>query len=103
MFLFEDLQVATNPTYLAAWGTAGVNAMVLMLLDMQHCGLLIAQIFFAPWLAPMGYLAYAGAQRHRHPRGRRGNLDGALPAHHRRQNAEEADRRDRMVANVSSR
>jgi hypothetical protein len=28
------------------------------LLDAQHYGLLIAQIFFGLWLAPLGYLAY---------------------------------------------
>ena len=58
LFLFEGLQVATDPSALAAWGTAGVNSMVMMLLDMQHYGLLIAQIFFGLWLAPLGYLAY---------------------------------------------
>jgi len=31
---------------------------VLLLLDTQHYGLLIAQIFFGLWLAPLGYLAY---------------------------------------------
>ena len=58
VFLFEGLQVATNDSYLAAFGTAGVNALVLLLLDLQHSGLLIAQIFFGLWLVPLGYLAY---------------------------------------------
>src|SRR5215213_4897310 len=58
VFLFEGLQVATNGSYLAAFGTAGVNALVLLLLDIQHYGLLIAQIFFGLWLVPLGYLAY---------------------------------------------
>ncbi len=62
LFLFEGLQIATSSTYLAAWGTTGVNAMVLLMLDMQHHGLLIAQIFFGLWLAPMGYLAYKSGQ-----------------------------------------
>ena len=62
LFLFEGLQIATGATYLASWGTLGVNAMVLMMLDMQHYGLLIAQIFFGLWLAPMGYLAYKSGQ-----------------------------------------
>ena len=30
--------------------------MVLLLLDTQHYGLLIAQIFFGLWLVPLGYL-----------------------------------------------
>ena len=58
VFLFEGLQVATNSSYAAAFGTAGANALVLLLLDIQHFGTLIAQIFFGLWLAPMGYLAY---------------------------------------------
>jgi hypothetical protein len=31
---------------------------VLVLLDTQHFGFLIAQIFFGLWLVPLGYLAY---------------------------------------------
>jgi len=58
VFLFEGLQVATNGSYMAAFGTAGVHALVLLLLDIQHYGLLIAQIFFGLWLVPLGYLAY---------------------------------------------
>jgi len=58
VFLFEGLQVTTNTSYAAAFGTAGSNALVLLLLDIQHFGTLIAQIFFGLWLAPMGYLAY---------------------------------------------
>jgi Domain of unknown function (DUF4386) len=58
VFLFGALQVATGASYQAAWGATGVNAMVLLLLDLQHYGLLIAQIFFGLWLAPLGYLAY---------------------------------------------
>jgi hypothetical protein len=58
VFLFEGLQVATNNSYAAAFGPAGSNALVLLLLDIQHFGTLIAQIFFGLWLAPMGYLVY---------------------------------------------
>jgi hypothetical protein len=58
LFEFEGLRVATGAVDLAAFGTAGSNAMVLLLLDAQHYGLLIAQIFFGLWLAPLGYLAY---------------------------------------------
>ena len=32
--------------------------MVLLLLDAQHYGILVAQIFFGLWLVPLGYLAY---------------------------------------------
>jgi hypothetical protein len=58
VFEFEGLQVATGAVNLASFGTASANGIVLLLLDMQHYGLLIAQIFFGLWLAPLGYLAY---------------------------------------------
>jgi hypothetical protein len=58
VFEFEGLRVATGAVNLAAFGTAGSNALVLLLLDAQHYGLLIAQIFFGLWLVPLGYLAY---------------------------------------------
>jgi hypothetical protein len=58
VFEFEGLRVATDSSYAAAFGTAGSNALVLLLLDTQHYGLLIAQIFFGLWLVPLGYLAY---------------------------------------------
>ncbi len=58
VFQFEGLRVATDASYAAAFGTAGSNALVLLLLDMQHYGTLAAQVFFGLWLAPLGYLAY---------------------------------------------
>jgi hypothetical protein len=58
VFEFEGLRVATGAVNLSALGVAGSNAVVLLLLDAQHYGLLIAQIFFGLWLAPLGYLAY---------------------------------------------
>jgi len=58
LFEFEGLRVATGAVDLSAFGVVGANAMVLLLLDAQHYGLLIAQIFFGLWLAPLGYLAY---------------------------------------------
>jgi hypothetical protein len=58
VFEFAGLRVATDSAYAAAFGAAGSNALVLLLLDTQHYGLLIAQIFFGLWLAPLGYLAY---------------------------------------------
>ena len=58
VFEFEGLRVATGAVDLAALGTTGSNAVVLLLLDAQHYGLLIAQIFFGLWLIPLGYLAY---------------------------------------------
>ena len=58
VFEFEGLRVATGAVNLTALGTGGSNALVLLLLDTQHYGLLIAQIFFGLWLVPLGYLAY---------------------------------------------
>jgi Domain of unknown function (DUF4386) len=58
LFEFEGLRIATGAVDMAAFGSVGSNAMVLLLLDAQHYGLLIAQIFFGLWLAPLGYLAY---------------------------------------------
>jgi hypothetical protein len=56
--LFEGMQVATDPTYVTAFGVAGSSALVMVLLDIQHYGTLAAQVFFGLWLAPLGYLAY---------------------------------------------
>lgn len=58
VFQFEALQVATNSSYVDAFGAAGSNALMLLLLDIQHYGTLSAQVFFGLWLAPLGYLAY---------------------------------------------
>jgi hypothetical protein len=61
VFQFAALLVATNGAYVAAFGAAGASALVLLLLDIQHYGYLIAQIFFGLWLVPLGYLAYKSA------------------------------------------
>jgi hypothetical protein len=58
VFQFESLRVATDGSYATALGAAGSNAIVLLLLDIQHYGYFIAQIFFALWLVPLGYLVY---------------------------------------------
>src|SRR6266567_3750345 len=58
VFEFEGLRAATGAVNLAAFGTAGSNALVLLLLDTQHYGIFIAGIFFGLWLVPLGYLAY---------------------------------------------
>jgi hypothetical protein len=58
VFEFEGMQVATNSSYVGALGAGGSNALVLMLLDTQHYGLLIASVFMGLWLVPLGYLAY---------------------------------------------
>ena len=52
------LLVATDPSYAAAFGTDGAQSLVMLLLDLQHYGYLIAQIFFGLWLFPLGLLAW---------------------------------------------
>src|SRR3989442_8211157 len=58
VFQFAALRVATDPSYAAAFGIAGSNGLVLLLLDIHNYGYLIAQIFFGLWLVPLGFLAY---------------------------------------------
>ena len=58
VFQFAAVLVATGEPYVAAFGATGSAALVLLLLDIQHYGYLIAQIFFGLWLVPLGYLAY---------------------------------------------
>jgi hypothetical protein len=65
VFQFEGLRVATDSTYAAAFGTSGSNALVLLLLDTQHYGTLIAQVFFGMWLIPLGYLVYQSGLFHK--------------------------------------
>ncbi|USQ75647.1 DUF4386 domain-containing protein [Ornithinimicrobium cryptoxanthini] len=51
------LLVATDSAYAAAFDSQGSEALVLLMLDLQHYGYLIAQIFFGLWLFPLGLLA----------------------------------------------
>jgi hypothetical protein len=50
LYQFAALKVATDRT--------GSDALVQLLMDLNHYGFLIAQIFFGLWLVPLGYLAY---------------------------------------------
>jgi hypothetical protein len=58
VFELEGLRVATGAISLGTGSTASTQGMVLLLLDAQHYGILVAQIFFGLWLVPLGYLAY---------------------------------------------
>ena len=58
LFEFQGMRIATDPGYAAAAGTAGTDALVMLMLDLQHYGYLIAGIFFGLWLVPLGYLAF---------------------------------------------
>ena len=48
--------VATEPAYAQAFG--GRDDVVLLLMELQHYGYLIAQVTFGLWLLPLGYLVY---------------------------------------------
>ena len=54
---FGALLVATNHSYVTAFGTDGANALVLLLMDLQHYGYLIAQLTWL-WLFALGLLGY---------------------------------------------
>ncbi|MFC4554890.1 DUF4386 domain-containing protein [Georgenia faecalis] len=58
VFMFVALQAATTDTYVTAFGEAETDALVLLLLEIEHYGIRAAQVFFALWLTPLGYLAY---------------------------------------------
>jgi hypothetical protein len=58
VFQFSALRVVGDGSYVTAFGAAGSNALVMLLMDMHHYGFLIAQIFFGLWLVPLGYLTY---------------------------------------------
>jgi len=51
------LLVATNDSYSSAFGVAGSKALVLLLMDLQHYGYLIAQLGWL-WLFALGLLGY---------------------------------------------
>ncbi|RJT81821.1 DUF4386 domain-containing protein [Arthrobacter cheniae] len=57
VFTFAAVQVATDDSYTSAFGLLGSEALVLLLLEIQHYAVLAAQVFFGLWLAPLGYLA----------------------------------------------
>lgn len=50
------LIVATEPAYTAGVGGLARETLVLLLTDLQYYGYLIAGIFFALWLVPLGHL-----------------------------------------------
>lgn len=51
------LLVATNDAYSSAFGVAGSNALVLLLMDLQHYGYLVAQLGWL-WLFALGVLGH---------------------------------------------
>jgi hypothetical protein len=58
VFPIAALLVATGQTYVTAFGTAGSNSLVLLLLDLHHYGIVNASIFYGLWLIPLGLLVF---------------------------------------------
>jgi len=58
VFELEGLRIATGAVDASSLGASGSNSLVLLMLDAQHYGIFVAQLFFGLWLAPLGYLAY---------------------------------------------
>jgi hypothetical protein len=58
VFPAAALLVATGRSYAAVFGAAGSNALVLLLLDLHHYGIVNASIFYGLWLIPLGYLVF---------------------------------------------
>ena len=54
---FGALLVATNNSYVSAFGADGSHALVLLLMDLQHYGYLISQLAWL-WLFALGLLGY---------------------------------------------
>jgi hypothetical protein len=52
------LLIATDARYTAGLSQDTSHAQILLLLDLQHQGYVIAQIFFGLWLLPLGLLVY---------------------------------------------
>jgi hypothetical protein len=68
VFQFESLRVATDSSYATAFGAAGSNALVLLLLDTQHYGTLIipstiAEISMVLYLLVVGVRAPRPVER----------------------------------------
>ncbi|MEO8093598.1 MAG: DUF4386 domain-containing protein [Pseudolysinimonas sp.] len=58
VFELEGLRIATGAVDASSLGDSGSNALVLAMVDVQHYGIFVAQLFFGLWLTPLAYLAY---------------------------------------------
>ena len=56
--LFAALLLLDGPDYLNVFQPDQLQALALFFLDLQHKGFLMAQLFYGPWLFPLGYLVY---------------------------------------------
>lgn len=56
VFHLAALLIATGPSYADAFGQAGSESLVLLMLELHSHGYTLAGIFFGLWLLPLGYL-----------------------------------------------
>jgi len=61
VFELEGLQIAIGADT-SALGVDASNALALVMLELQHYGIFVAQLFFALWLTPLAYLTYKSGQ-----------------------------------------
>jgi Domain of unknown function (DUF4386) len=57
VFQVGALLAATDPTYAAAFGPDGADALALLLLDLHGHGYVLGGVFFGLWLLPLGLVA----------------------------------------------
>jgi len=62
VFELEGLQIATGVVDTSAVEADASNALALVMLELQHYGIFVAQLFFALWLTPLAYLTYKSGQ-----------------------------------------
>jgi len=55
---FAALELLSGAGYLTVFEADELHAQVMYFLNLHNHGILIAQIFFGPWLLPLGYLVY---------------------------------------------
>lgn len=58
VFEYGAFRVMTDPGLVTAFGATGQAALAYLMLDLQHTGGLVAQVFFGLWLIPLGLLGW---------------------------------------------
>jgi hypothetical protein len=58
LFLFAGQQLLHNAEYLAVFSADQVQSLSMLLLFLYRNGFMIAQVFYALWLFPLGYLVF---------------------------------------------
>jgi len=58
IFLFASQLLMNGPGYLNVFQADQLQALAMLFLDLREKGFLIAQLFYAAWLFPLGYLVF---------------------------------------------